>query len=88
MTTLPPAGVSPFPEDSLEKQVYRIVEKFSENIPIPNDRNRLGFCLYKFMKGEGDEPGILVKSTKIKITGLSYEELAGKLDAELKKIKT
>ncbi|HEX2867707.1 MAG TPA: hypothetical protein VHO03_11735 [Ignavibacteriales bacterium] len=87
MTTLPPPSVKPFPEDSLEKQVYNIVEKYKENIPIMNDRNRLGYNLFKYMTGEGDSPEILVKSTKIKIVGMTKEELAEKLTKELKSVK-
>ncbi|MGE5354135.1 MAG: hypothetical protein ACM3P0_18760 [Acidobacteriota bacterium] len=87
MTTLPPPSVKPFPEDSLEKQVYNIVEKYKENIPIMNDRNRLGYNLFKYMSGEGDSPEILVKSTKIKIVGMTKEELAQKLSADLKAVK-
>ncbi|MGE5679995.1 MAG: hypothetical protein ACM34K_03865 [Bacillota bacterium] len=87
MTTLPPPATKRFPEDSVEKQVYNIVDKFKQNIPIDNDRNRLGYCLYKYVMGEGDAPEILVKSTKIKIVGIGEKELAGKLDQELKSVK-
>ncbi|MFO7447580.1 MAG: hypothetical protein R6W90_14510 [Ignavibacteriaceae bacterium] len=87
MGTLPPPATQNFPEDSLEKQVYSIVENLSEYIPILNDRNRLGFSLYKYVKGEGDHPNILVKATKIKIEGVSPEELAAKITTEIEKIK-
>lgn len=83
MTTLPPPAVKLFAENSLEKKVYNLVEKFSDNIPFANDRNRLGYCLFKYMKGEGDNPEILVNSTKIKITGITKEDLAKKLNEEL-----
>ncbi len=83
MTTLPPPDTDFYPEDSLEKKVYTIVEKFKENIPIMNDRNRLGYNLFKFMNGEGDAPVILVKSAKIKIEGITKEELASKINGEL-----
>jgi hypothetical protein len=86
MTSLPPPATKKFPESSIEKKCYNIVEMFKENIPIMNDRNRLGYNLYKFMTGEGDEPDILVKSTKIKIVEISKEELAKKISEELKKI--
>jgi hypothetical protein len=86
MTTLPPPGTNEFPETSLEKQVYNIVETFSEYIPLSNDKNRLGFGLYKFMKGEGDPPNVLLRSTKIKLTGITVDELASKIDAELNKV--
>lgn len=86
MGTLPPPATKKFPDDSIEKQVYNIVESFSQYIPIMNDRNRLGFALYKFVKGEGDHPTILLSSTKVKIEGISAEELAGKITTELEKI--
>ncbi|MCX6174632.1 MAG: hypothetical protein NTZ27_07785 [Ignavibacteriales bacterium] len=86
MTTLPPPATKVFPESSIEKKCYNIVEMFKENIPIMNDRNRLGFNLYKYMTGEGDSPEILVKSTKIKIEGMTKAELAKRLTEELSKI--
>lgn len=86
MTTLPPPGTIKFPEASLEKKVYNIVEKFGEYIPITNDKNRLGYCLFKFVKGEGDPPKIALRSAKIKVEGISIDELASKIDVELKTI--
>ena len=86
MTTLTPPGTIEFPDSSTEKKVYNIVEQFSEYIPITNDKNRLGYCLFKFMKGEGDPPKIALRSAKIKVVGISINELAEKLDTELKKI--
>ena len=87
MSTLPPPKVKYFPESSLEKQCYNIAEKYVENIPIMNDRNRLGYNLYKYMSGEGDVPEIIVRSIKIKFVGITGEELAGKLTADLAEIK-
>ena len=87
MTTLPPPGTKLFPDSSLEKKIYGVVEKFSEYIPFANDRNRLGFGLYKYLTGEGDAPGILLNSAKIRIKGITIEELATKIDAELKKLE-
>ena len=63
-----------------------IVEKFAEYIPITNDKNRLGYCLFKFMKGEGDPPKVALRSAKIKVVGIPIDELAIKIDAELKSI--
>jgi hypothetical protein len=79
--------VRKFPEDSLESKVYNMVDKYSEYIPIPNDRNRLAYSIVKYIQGEGDAPIVLVKSTKIKIEGISPEQLAGKLDSEAANIK-
>lgn len=86
MSTLPPPATQKFPDSSIEKKCYDIVDKFKEFIPIPNDRNRLGFGLVKFVHGEGDAPEILVKSTKIKLEGISQKDLAAKISDELKSV--
>ena len=87
MTTLPPPGTNEFPDSSIEKTVYGIVESFSDYIPIDNDKNRLGFGLYKYMVGEGDPPETLLKSSKIKIEGITLEDLAAKIKAKLEEVK-
>lgn len=87
MTTLPPPKVKKAPEDSLESKVYSMVENYKEYIPITNDRNRLAFCLVKFLNGEGDEPKITLKTAKINVEKISANDLAKKLDEELKKIR-
>ena len=86
MSTLPPPATEKFPNSSIEKKCYDLVDMFKEFIPISNDRNRLGFNLVKFVQGEGDAPEILVKSTKIKLEGISHKDLAVKLSEELKSI--
>ena len=86
MSTLPPPATKKFPEDSIEKKVYNIVENLSEYLPLPNDRNRLGFNLYKLMKGEGDKPAVIIQNAKLTIKGISEKDLAQKLEDELKKI--
>ena len=87
MGTLPPPKTKKFPETSIEKVVYSLVERFSNYLPVANDRNRFGFALYKYMSGEGDPPEILVKSLKMKIAGMAPDQLAGKIKSELEKIK-
>ena len=87
MTTLPPPSVNPTPEQSIEKKVYAIVDKFKDYLPVLNDRYRLGFTLFKYVTGEGDPPEVLVKSTKIKVQGITLEEFAKKLSEEIQKIK-
>jgi len=87
MTTLPAAGVNPFPENSIEKRIYTYIDSLEKYIPIPNDRNRLSFCLVKYLKGEGDKPAILLESTKVKFEGIEAKELAALIDSEIEKIK-
>jgi hypothetical protein len=86
MSTLTSAGTNKFSDDSIEKRVYNIIESLIKYLPVLNDRNRLGYSLYKFMKGEGDNPAITLKNAKVKIEGISIEELAKKISVELEKI--
>ena len=87
MSTLPPPSTKKFPEDSLESKVYKIVEDLKEYIPLLNDRNRLGFSLFLYMKGEGDKPEVLMKNLKLTINNITEMELAKKIDSELMKLK-
>ena len=87
MTTLPAPNVKKAPADSVESKVYSMIENYKQYIPIMNDRNRLSFCLVKYLNGEGDEPKIALKSAKLNVEGISTNELAKKLDEELAKIK-
>lgn len=87
MTSLNPPATQKFPENSIERKVYQIVEDLAVYLPVANDRNRLGFALYKYMIGEGDHPNDLVYTTKVLIEGISPEELAAKITAEIEKIK-
>ncbi|HSD63598.1 MAG TPA: hypothetical protein VLB50_07355 [Ignavibacteriaceae bacterium] len=87
MTSLKSPGTSKFPDSSLEKQVYNVVDELKNYLPIMNDRNRLGFCLFKFMKGEGDSPEIILKTNKLTIEGITHEELTSKINSGLEKIR-
>jgi len=87
MSTLPPPSVKKSSDDSLESKVYTIVESLKDYIPVMNDRNRLGFGLYKYLKGEGDKPEILVKTSKLNVKNISLDKLAEKINAELSKLK-
>jgi hypothetical protein len=86
MSTLPPPKTREFSESSMEKKAYNLVKQFAEYLPIANDRNRLGFGLYKYLEGEGDPPMVLLKSSKLNIEGITLDELAKKLSSELEKL--
>jgi hypothetical protein len=86
MTTLKSPGTNMFPDGSVEKQVYNIVDELKDYLPIMNDRNRLGFCLYKYMQGEGDTPEVIVRTNRLTIEGITPEELALKISTGLQKI--
>ncbi len=86
MSTLPPPKVKPANPESIEKQVYSILEKFESNIPVAGDRYRMAYNIYKYVMGEGDAPEILVKSAKIELVDLTQNELAASLNEELQRI--
>jgi len=48
----------------------------------------LGMRYLKYITGEGDEPIITLKSTKVKVEGISLQELAKKITIEIDKIKS
>ena len=87
MSTLPPPYTKKFSENSLESQVYKIVEDLKEYLPVLNDRNRFGFSLYLYVKGEGDSPEFLMKNLKLNVQNISLEGLTEKINNELQKIK-
>ncbi|GAB1350854.1 hypothetical protein MASR1M107_30690 [Ignavibacteriales bacterium] len=87
MSTLPGPKTIESPEGSLEKKVYSIAEELGEYLPVPNDRNRLGYMLYKYATKEGDAPEVIVKSGKFKLEGISKENLASLLTEKLKKLE-
>ncbi len=47
MTTKPPPTVAEFPPDSLEKLAYSVVADIETQ--EPNDRNRLGYCVWTWL---------------------------------------
>lgn len=86
MTTLPPPGTIPFPDDSIEKKIYVMVNKFEDYLPIPNDRNRLAFKILENLSEDGDDILTTIKNCKLKLDGLKETELAEKLSSELSRI--
>jgi len=87
MTTLPGPKTVDFPENSLEEQVYSVAEDLKEYLPVPNDRNRLGYMLFKFFNKQGDGPEIIIKSGKFTIEGISRDNLISLLSEKIKSVK-
>lgn len=87
MSSLPPMPHKEFPADSLEKQIYTMVDNLEVYIPVANDRNRLSYNLFKFMTGEGDVPLVSIKNSKIVLSDISVEELALKIEDGLQDLK-
>lgn len=87
MSTKPAFTTQLHPEDSVETKTYNLVDSLKEFMPIENDRNRLGYGLFKYLNGEGDAPEVLLQSAKIRFEGIEYSDLAKKLTDGLKSIK-
>ncbi|MCW8850677.1 MAG: hypothetical protein OQJ81_11910 [Melioribacteraceae bacterium] len=87
MATLPASPVKEFPENSLEKKVYSMVDTLAEYIPLMNDRNRLSFALLNYLNGHGDSPAITVRNNKLHLNNISASELAKILDTKIAEIK-
>lgn len=87
MTSLPPATVKPFPENSIEKKAYSIAESLAEFLPIMNDRNRLGFNLYRHLRGEGDDIRTIVITNKFTIENISREDLISLIEEKVEAVK-
>lgn len=87
MSTKPPFATKLHPENSVETKVYGLVDSLKEYITIENDRNRLGYGLFKYLNDEGDAPEVLLKSAKIKFENIELSELAKKISDGLKEIK-
>lgn len=88
MATLPPPSIKEFPDDSLEKKIYKMVDSLEENIPLENDRNRLGFALVNYLKGQGDPPDITVRNNKLTLRDISEKGLAEILESKIQSIKS
>ena len=87
MATLPASPVKEFPENSLEKKVYSLVDSLEENIPLMNDRNRLSFALLNYLNGHGDSPAITVRNNKLHLDKITASELAKILETKIADIK-
>lgn len=87
MATLPASPVKEFPENSLEKKVYSMVDSLEQYIPLMNDRNRLSFALLNYLNGHGDSPAITVRNNKLQLNNIHAAELVEILENKIEEIK-
>jgi hypothetical protein len=81
MTTKPPSSIIEFSADSLEKLAYSVA--FEIPAQEPNDNNRLGYCLWGWLK---ERRGSLLQSIHAAgvRTTLSDEEILAAISKMLK----
>lgn len=87
MATLPPPAVKNYPEESIEKKVYGIIDSLDKYLPLMNDRNRLSFALLNYLKGQGDPPAITVRNNKLTIENISQSDLVKLIEDKLKDVQ-
>lgn len=75
MTTKAPAKIKPEDPETPISKIYAMVEELKDSIPMPNDRNRLGFCLNRYYIGEAGTIKEAVYSAKPESSSIELDEL-------------
>lgn len=75
MTTKPPAEVNLFDADADIKKLYSAIDELDEFIPVPNDRNRLSFCVNMYLNNETESVLNAIIQAQPRSTSLSFAEL-------------
>lgn len=75
MTTKPPAEVNLLDADADIKKLYSAIDELDEIITVPNDRNRLSFCVNLYLNNETDSVLNAIIQAQPRSTTLSYAEL-------------
>jgi hypothetical protein len=80
MSTKPPASIVESPAESLEKLAYSVVA----DIPTeePNDRNRLGYCLWGWLSERRGTLLQTIRAAGIR-SSLTPEEIFGRIQKQL-----
>lgn len=84
MTTKPPAEVKYFDENSLIKKLYNSIEELRDIIIVPNDRNRLSFCLNMYLNKEVNSILEAVIQANPRSSSIKYPELARIIEEKFK----
>ncbi|MCX6166022.1 MAG: hypothetical protein NTU73_14370 [Ignavibacteriae bacterium] len=75
MTTKSPAEINYFDAETSIKKLYGAIDELEEIIPVPNDRNRLSFCLNMYMNNESDSILNAVIQAQPRSSTVNYPEL-------------
>jgi len=75
MTTKPPAEINYFDAENLTKRLYSAIDEFENIIPVPNERNRLSFCLSMYLNNETDSILNAIMQAKPSSSTIDYPEL-------------
>jgi hypothetical protein len=75
MTTKPPAEVNYYDAETEIKKLYSAIDELSEIISVPNERNRLSFCLNMYLNNESDSIYNSIVQAQPRSSTVSYGEL-------------
>jgi hypothetical protein len=75
MTTKPPAEVNYFDAEQEIKKLYSAIDELETVVTVPNDRNRLSFCLNMFMNKETDTIYNAILQAQPRSSTVNYNEL-------------
>ena len=75
MTTKPPADISYSDPEKLVKRIYTAIDELESIIPVPNDRNRLSFCLNMYFTNETDSILNAIIQAQPRSSTVNYNEL-------------
>ena len=82
MTSKAPAGVNYRDENDPLKRLYNAVDELNDIIPLPNERNRLSFCINLFLNKEADTLMNAIEQASPRSCTVSWDELEKKLKAK------
>lgn len=75
MTTKPPAEINLVDADDFTKKLYSAINELEETIPVPNDRNRLSFCLNYYLNNETESIFNAIIQAQPRSSTVNYQEL-------------
>ncbi len=75
MTTKPPPKIKEESMSEPVKKIYAMTDELKDIIPIMNDRNRVGFCLYKYYNGEASSIKEALRSANPESCTIDRKEL-------------
>jgi hypothetical protein len=75
MTTKPPAEVKYFDVEASIKKLYSSIDELEDFLPVPNDRNRLSFCLNMYLNNETETIYNAIVQAQPRSSTVNYNEL-------------
>jgi len=75
MTTKPPAEINYSEPEKLVRKIYTAIDELENIIPLPNDRNRLSFCINMYFNNEIETVLNAIYQAQPRSSTVKYDEL-------------